>query len=64
MQMQKYKVVSSRSGYEHIFRVGDIVQGIEEEGIFASDPYLVVYNEDGKRIAAAHLSRFVKVEEA
>ena len=59
--MKKYRVVSSRGGYEHILREGDIVQGIVVD-IFASDPYLRVFNHEGKPIAAAHLSRFEEVE--
>ena len=59
--MDKYKYISRRGGYEHVLTVGQVYSGVEEDGIFASDRYLRVYDENGKQIAAAHLSRFEKV---
>lgn len=61
--MGRYKCVSHHGGYERVLNVGQIYQGVEEPGIFATDPYLVVYDDEGNKIAAAHLSRFEKVEE-
>lgn len=56
----RYKNVSRRSGYDHILEAFKVYDGVEVQGIFDSDPYLIVYDENGVRLAAAHLSRFEK----
>jgi len=58
---KNYKYISRRGGYENILTLGEIYFGYVEPGIFASDPYLVVYDETGKRLCAAHLSRFEEI---
>lgn len=57
----RYKYTSRLGGYEHALTVGEVYDGQEVPGIFDNSPYLIVY-KDGQEIAAAHLSRFTKVE--
>lgn len=63
--MNKYICKNNQSGYEYILKVDQVYEGKEREGIFPGDhnKYLIVFNEKGNQLCAAHLSRFELVEE-
>ena len=56
--MNKYKCIRADHGYEHLLVEGQIYSGLEIPGDFADSPYLIVYGDEGQKIATAHLSRF------